>query len=126
MKVGTKVMPLFLCGAGYSFLFYPLDSDTGQRLQQHRYSCQSDVLNTAAVQNDVVHLLGRDWTSHYLKGSPIEIQTRLRSVYGGDAMYTSSDVGSVFLRAVKRTLVTVLTRPNICAATSGTMMESVS
>ena len=75
---------------------------------------------------DVVDVLGSDWISHYRKASPIEIRRRLRSVYGGDAMYVSSDAVSVLLRAVKRTLVTVVTWPTSWTATSGTVKESVS
>ena len=75
---------------------------------------------------DVMDVLGRDWISHYGKARPIEIHRSLRSVYGGDAMYVSSDAGSVFLRVVKKTLLRVLTLPTSCAATSGTVKESVS
>jgi len=46
-----KVMPLFLCGAGLSFLPYPLDRNTVQLYQDFWCFVQSQVLNTIAVPN---------------------------------------------------------------------------
>jgi hypothetical protein len=116
-----------MCGAGYIFLPFPLDSDTVEGYQHHRCSCQSRVLNTAAVQNGGCYGRTRQRLNISLRKCQSDRNSQtLRSVYGGDAMYVSSDAGSVSLRVVKRTLLTVLTRSTSCAATSGTVKEPVS
>jgi hypothetical protein len=68
-----KVMPLFffLCGAGLSFLPYPLDGDTVQLHQDYLCSIQSCVEHHSSAKWWMLwtYVLGREWCVCCIKSS---------------------------------------------------------